>query len=235
VTRPSDPEPNEEYRASNDERMLDSSPFQQPDTKPMVAMVVGVQSENEQSDNVISGRIPRPPASAELVEAERPLGQAQVAEQSLAIRNDIYPTVPLRLDNDKPEIIGPAPNEWPYGSGEFIWPLQGWLTQDYHVRHRAVDIAAPIGTPIIAVDRGTVTRAGWNEQGYGLFVIVDHNIGYVTLYAHLSEIWVEAGDVVTQGQFLGAVGSTGNSTGPHLHLEVRDFGNRVNPLDFLGQ
>jgi len=137
--------------------------------------------------------------------------------------------------NDRANIVGPTPNEWPYGSGDFIWPLQGWMTQNYHSHHRAVDIAVPLGTPIVATDRGTVVRAGWNDQGYGLFVIIDHNIGYVTLYAHMSEIWVTEGDVVTQGQFLGAVGSTGNSTGPHLHFELRDFGQRVDPLNFLGQ
>lgn len=205
--------------AQSAEDMADNGATQQPDIKPLVSMVVGIQSKNEQRDDITSG------------------GRASTEDsvEPAAIRNDTYPTFPLRLENGKLEIVGPTPLEWPYGSGEFIWPLQGWLTQDYHTHHRAVDIAAPIGTPIVAVDRGRVTRAGWNEQGYGLFVIIDHNIGYVTLYAHLSEIWVKAGDIVTQGQFLGAVGSTGNSTGPHLHLEIRDFGKRVDPLDFLVQ
>jgi murein DD-endopeptidase MepM/ murein hydrolase activator NlpD len=135
--------------------------------------------------------------------------------------------------------VAPAPQQvpanWPYGSGHFSWPLHGWLTQGYRYDHRAVDIAAPAGTPVTAADRGVVIRAGWNDQGYGLFVIIDHNIDYVTLYAHLSELFVGEGQVVAQGQALGQVGSTGNSTGPHLHFEIRDFGRLTNPLELLGR
>jgi murein DD-endopeptidase MepM/ murein hydrolase activator NlpD len=127
----------------------------------------------------------------------------------------------------------PVPDNWPYGSGHFTWPVYGWLSQGYHYDHRALDIAAPSGSFATAADRGVVVRAGWNDQGYGLFVIIDHNIDYVTLYAHLSEIFVQEGDVVAQGEVIGAIGSTGNSTGPHLHFEIRDFGRRVNPLEFL--
>ncbi len=128
---------------------------------------------------------------------------------------------------------GAVPANWPYGSGVFHWPLAGWLTQGYRYDHRAIDIAAPTGTPILAADRGVVVRAGWNQQGYGLFVIIDHNIDYVTLYAHLSEVLVEEGQVVAQGDLIGKVGSTGNSTGPHLHFEIRDFGRLTNPLELL--
>lgn len=128
---------------------------------------------------------------------------------------------------------GPLPANWPYGSGVFTWPLAGWLTQGYRYDHRALDIAAPSGTPVTAADRGVVRRAGWNSQGYGLFVIVDHNIDYVTLYAHLSEVFVTEGQVVGQGELIGKVGSTGNSTGPHLHFEIRDFGRLTNPLELL--
>ncbi len=129
----------------------------------------------------------------------------------------------------------PVPSDWIYGSGRFSWPIYGWLTQGYRADHRAVDVAAPTGTAVTAADRGVVIRAGWNSQGYGQFVIVDHNIDYITLYAHLSEVLVEEGEIVTAGQVLGRVGSTGNSTGPHLHFEIRDFGRRVDPLGFLMQ
>ncbi|MEZ4868415.1 MAG: peptidoglycan DD-metalloendopeptidase family protein [Caldilineaceae bacterium] len=128
---------------------------------------------------------------------------------------------------------GVVPENWPYGSGNFSWPLSGWLSQGYRYDHRALDIAAPVGTLVTAADRGVVIRAGWNNQGYGLFVVIDHNIDYVTLYAHLSEINVEVGQVVAQGQAIGKVGSTGNSTGPHLHFEIRDFGRLTNPLELL--
>ncbi len=133
------------------------------------------------------------------------------------------------------EVEGPIPKDWPYGSGNFTWPVYGWLSQGYRYDHPAVDIAAPPNTFVTAADRGVVIRAGWNDQGYGLFVVIDHNIDYVTLYAHLDEIFVEEGEVVAQGQILGVVGSTGNSTGPHLHFEIRDFGRRTNPLELLMQ
>ena len=132
-----------------------------------------------------------------------------------------------------PTVAGPLPKNWPYGSGNFTWPVYGWLSQPYRDDHRAIDIAAPIGTFVTAADRGVVVRAGWNDQGYGLFVVIDHNIDYLTLYAHLSDVYVKEGEVVAQGQVIGAVGSTGNSTGPHLHFEIRDFGQRTNPLALL--
>jgi len=133
--------------------------------------------------------------------------------------------------NNQP--LGPVPADWPYGSGKFTWPVYGWLSQSYRFDHRALDVAANQGTPVTAADRGVVVRAGWNDQGYGRFVIIDHRIDYVTLYAHLDRILVSEGDVVGQGQVIGTVGSTGNSTGPHLHFEIRDFGRLVNPLELL--
>lgn len=132
-----------------------------------------------------------------------------------------------------PTMIGPVPKDWPYGSGNFMWPVYGWMSQGYRDDHRAIDIAAPSGTFVTAADRGVVMRAGWNDQGYGMFVVIDHNIDYITLYAHLTEVLVKEGDIVAQGQIIGTIGSTGNSTGPHLHFEIRDFGRRANPLDFL--
>lgn len=126
-----------------------------------------------------------------------------------------------------------VPAQWPYGSGRFTWPVYGWMSQGYREDHRALDIAAPPGTFVAAADRGVVMRAGWNEQGYGNFVVIDHQIDYVTLYSHLSDILVAEGDVVGQGQMIGTVGSTGNSTGAHLHFEIRDFGRRTNPLELL--
>lgn len=131
------------------------------------------------------------------------------------------------------QMIGPLPEDWPYGSGNFMWPVFGLMSQGYRNDHRAIDVAANTGTFITASDRGEVIRAGWNDQGYGMFVVIDHNIDYITLYAHMSEVFVKEGDIVSQGQIIGAIGSTGNSTGPHLHFEIRDFGRRANPLDLL--
>lgn len=97
--------------------------------------------------------------------------------------------------------------------------------------HRAIDYGAPTGTPIMAVADGTITFAGWSSIGYGNFVKIKHNGIYGTNYAHLHEIYVSPGEFVEQGDIIGTVGSTGYSTGPHLHYEVTVYGELKNPLE----
>jgi murein DD-endopeptidase MepM/ murein hydrolase activator NlpD len=123
--------------------------------------------------------------------------------------------------------------DWPYGDGKFIWPVTGWISQGAHPGHWAIDIATPLGTPVKAVDRGKVIKAGWNPTGYGFRVVIDHGIDYVTLYGHLQDIYVKEGETVGKGQVIGLSGSNGNITGPHLHFEIRDFGYLVDPLKLL--
>ena len=126
------------------------------------------------------------------------------------------------------------PAEWlKYGDGHFVWPVKGVISQGFSRSHRGIDIAVPWGTPVVAADNGVVVKSGYSSTGYGGRVIIDHNIDYVTLYAHLSQAFVREGDVVRKGQVIGLVGSTGNSTGPHLHFEVRDFGYLVDPRKLL--
>ncbi len=122
---------------------------------------------------------------------------------------------------------------WPYGDGHFRWPLRGPITQEWRDDHPALDIAAAADTPVVAADTGRVAWAGWDFTGYGWLVILDHGNGYRTYYAHLHTIWVARDEVVLKGQPLGTVGSTGRSTGPHLHFEIRDYGRRVNPMTLL--
>ena len=98
--------------------------------------------------------------------------------------------------------------------------------------HTGIDLAAPAGTHIYSWRSGTVTFAGWSG-GYGNFIIVDHGDGFVTRYAHCSKIAVTKGQTVSQGQVIGYVGTTGNSTGNHLHFEVKVNGNFVNPRNYL--
>lgn len=119
------------------------------------------------------------------------------------------------------------------GSTNFIWPTTGIITQYPTWYHMAFDIASNALPPIIAADTGTVTFAGCINWGYGCHVVIDHGNGYSTLYAHMSAISVSAGQAVNQGQQLGNVGSTGRSTGPHLHFEIRQGGTLLNPQDFL--
>ncbi|WP_417482772.1 M23 family metallopeptidase [Maricaulis sp.] len=99
-------------------------------------------------------------------------------------------------------------------------------------RHTGIDLAAPQGTPVHAAGPGMVTYAGWNYEGsqdWGLLVAIDHGEGWVTLYAHLSDIDVVAGDPVNAGAELGQIGTTGNATGPHVHFELRHAGERLDP------
>jgi murein DD-endopeptidase MepM/ murein hydrolase activator NlpD len=113
------------------------------------------------------------------------------------------------------------------------WPVVGPITQGFQSSHLALDIGAPYGTPVHAVDDGTIVYADWAQTGYGYTVIIDHGEGLQTWYSHLKGALLQAGDPVTRGQPLGEVGSTGRSTGPHVHFEVRLNGDRVNPIDYL--
>jgi murein DD-endopeptidase MepM/ murein hydrolase activator NlpD len=126
-----------------------------------------------------------------------------------------------------------APGNAPRGGGRFVWPSTGYVTQGFGRYHAAIDLASYIGNPVKAADAGYVAESGWSNVGYGYHIVIDHGNGYQTLYAHLSKMLVKAGQTVTQGQLVGAVGSTGNSTGPHLHFEVRLNGMAQNPFNFL--
>lgn len=118
--------------------------------------------------------------------------------------------------------------------GQFVWPIGGVITQRYVWYHKGVDIATAMGTPVLAADAGRVMAAGWPDNtGYGNRVMLDHGNGYATLYGHLSKVHVTVGQTVRRGDQIGAEGSTGRSTGPHLHFEVRRGGVAINPLEFL--
>jgi murein DD-endopeptidase MepM/ murein hydrolase activator NlpD len=118
--------------------------------------------------------------------------------------------------------------------GSFVWPASGYVSQGYRFYHKAIDIANKGAGPILAADGGTVIGAGWlANEGYGNRVMVDHGNGYVTLYAHMSSVAVVAGQRVNRGDVLGQMGSTGRSTGTHLHFEIRTAGGLLNPLNFL--
>jgi murein DD-endopeptidase MepM/ murein hydrolase activator NlpD len=118
-------------------------------------------------------------------------------------------------------------------TGAFSWPTQGTITQGFWAYHRALDIANSIGTPIYAADGGYVAYAGWSNVGYGYMILIEHGNGFRTLYGHLSYYYVDQGQYVGKGQVIGAMGSTGNSTGPHLHFEIRYGGATQNPNAYL--
>lgn len=134
-----------------------------------------------------------------------------------------------------PSAPAAAPARPAASSGGFAWPMCARVTSEYGPRwgsmHRGIDLGAPSGSPIRSVAAGTVIYAGW-QNGYGNITLIDHG-GVVSAYAHQSSFAVGQGARVSQGQVIGYVGMTGNTTGPHLHLELRVGGSAVNPRQYL--
>lgn len=129
-----------------------------------------------------------------------------------------------------------------YRGGALPWPVSGTVNSEFGMRmhpefntklmHTGIDIVAPIGTPVSSVAAGEVLYAGW-QRGYGQVIIIDHGGNLLTIYGHLSRMDVRDGQEVSAGQTIGGVGSTGISTGPHLHFEVRINGDAKNPRNYL--
>jgi len=117
-------------------------------------------------------------------------------------------------------------------TSRFVWPSSGYLSQAYWSGHRAIDIAGQLGTPVTAAADGTVVQVEHDDE-YGIHVLLDHGNGYETFYAHLRGSDVEAGDEVRKQQQIGVVGSTGKSTGPHLHFEIRKDGVHLDPFEVV--
>jgi LysM repeat protein len=150
-------------------------------------------------------------------------------------RQWIIPTIARGRAGVSPSVYGAGAcqgsYEGAYGSGAFIWPAGNHVLSgnDYWDGHLGIDIAAGEGAPIYAADAGVVVFAGWATGGYGNMVMIDHGNGYQTVYAHMSSVSAYCGQSVRQGTIIGYAGSTGNSTGAHLHFEVRYQGGFVNP------
>lgn len=131
---------------------------------------------------------------------------------------------------------------WVQGTGQLGWPVSGEITSPYGYRvhpiwgttiyHSGIDIGVDEGTPVHAADSGVIVWSGW-MGGYGYAVVIDHGNGLSTLYGHNSELAVDEGQSVSKGQVVAYAGSTGNSTGPHVHFEVRENGDPVDPIGYL--
>lgn len=122
------------------------------------------------------------------------------------------------------------------GTGSFVWPTTDHTISGYNydpVVHPAIDIGGQEGNPIYAADTGVIVYAGWSDFGYGYLLVIDHGNGYQTAYAHLSAVGATCGQSVIRGGLVGALGNTGNSTGPHLHFEIVYNGVKVNPFDYV--
>jgi len=191
-------------------------------------------------------------ARAEATRVQRPLSEDPLIDQNLVavlpepapaptlVAAAAAPSAPIKDDTDQ-QIAAIGPSMRPLVSQfNAVWPTAGEITTYFGEvgrfsprGHSGLDIAGPEGTAVVAADEGEILKAYWNEDGYGGLVIIGHPSGYETWYGHLESFDVEEGDQVKRGQEIGVMGSTGFSTGPHLHFEVRQDGQLCNPLTFL--
>jgi len=153
-------------------------------------------------------------------------------------------SAPIGVTRENPalaRVLGPGACEpisgGAVGYGTFVWPTQKHYLSGYDYspksNHWGIDLAGQLGEGIFAVDAGVVVYSGWNNYGYGNMIILDHGNGWQSLYAHMSELYRFCGQSVGQGEAIGAIGSTGRSSGAHLHFELMSPGYKVNPWDFL--
>jgi len=188
--------------------------------------MAALKSKQEESKKVLDEIM------ADIAQYEKALKAQEAAEA--AAREEIRRlTMP---SNSSPQTV--------YTGGKFAWPsTSSYITSPYGTRthpvtgqvktHTGLDIGAAMGTNIFAAAEGTVLVAGWNAGGYGNYVVIDHGGGLTTLYAHCSSLNVSAGQKVSRGQVIAKCGSTGMSTGPHLHFEVLQNGAHTNPSAYL--
>jgi len=150
-------------------------------------------------------------------------------------RQWLVPTIPRGKAGVSSSLLGPGTcpggYDGAYGTGGFIWPADNHTISgnDYWSGHLGIDLAAGLGAPVYAADSGVVVFAGGAFGGYGNMIMIDHGNGYQTLYAHLNSVRAGCGSSVYQGQTIGFAGNSGNSTGAHLHFEVRYLGGFVSP------
>jgi murein DD-endopeptidase MepM/ murein hydrolase activator NlpD len=152
-------------------------------------------------------------------------GGQLVAGQRLMVPGGVKPVEDLPPAPAAPTTRG--------GASYFGWPTTGVITQSYGSYHGGIDIANSSKTPIFAAQSGEVVYAGWDNSGYGYMIMIDHHNGWRTRYAHLSGMYPKVGDWVSRGDLIALMGSTGNSTGPHLHFEIITRGYRFNPMTYL--
>lgn len=199
----------------------------------------GINHEVKSGDTVLSV------AKKYQVNADQIISANKLADASdinigdlLFIPNGVKPTqVVSSYQPAKPvNVYAPAPtdSEEPTDTGtKFLWPTNSTrITQYFSWSHSGLDIGNKTGQPIYAAEAGKVERAGWSS-GYGYNVVINHGNGIQTLYGHASELYVKAGDTVSRGDVIAAIGSTGWSTGPHLHFEVRINDVRKNPINYI--
>lgn len=153
------------------------------------------------------------------------VGQRLVIPDGLMPKNDQVAPVPMLAKTPDAGTVT--------ATGVWIWPTKGIITQPFRPWHKGVDIANHDGGPILAADAGTVILIGWDTTGYGNRIVINHGNGFLTLYAHMSRFDVKLGQTVKRGDQIGMMGSTGHSTGTHLHFEIRTAKGNIDPLGQL--
>jgi len=246
-------------RLSTSERFSSNSKLEQPTQPTSIPIAVPKAADISEQENSASIEIEVPSASA-TVEEEKPQPRQLVQQGPITIpvpkpERQTLAAVPAPTSSYNPiintplgEMVSPQlpplspPDMYlpdsPAPFNGYIWPTKGVITSGYGRRwgrmHRGIDIAAPIGTPVVAAAPGVIVSAGWNSGGYGKLVEIQHPDGSLTLYAHNNRILVRRGQEVAQGEQISEMGSTGRSTGPHLHFEVHPSGRgAVNPMAYL--
>lgn len=189
-----------------------------------------ITQENDQLDQTYRATLQEGSAGEAVVTAEIQTVDGQEHGRTILAR-----TV---LSEATDEIVEVGTRNVGIGTGEFDLPVYGYtFTSGFKWRwgklHSGVDLAVPEGTPVYAADNGKVIVAGDLDNGYGNYIILDHQNGYKTLYAHNSELLVAVGDIVAKGEQIALSGNTGNSTGPHLHFEVHVNDEKVDPQQYL--
>ncbi len=236
-------------------RPLTTYAVQPGDTVPTIAQRAALSLETlmqvnhlVSGDDLVTGELlVLPPVDGKMIRVEPGQSLAQIAQSNridplvLLAVNNLTATGPMpaevfipAVSTDLPparRVIPAPPSETRRHLVRFIWPAQATLTQTFWPYHPGIDLANPVGTPVVAADAGRVMFAG--VGGYGIYVEIDHGNGFTTLYGHLSKTEVSAGELVSAGQLIGLMGMTGRATGPHLHFEVRYHGVPQNPLDLL--
>ncbi len=220
------------------ENKLTAQSYIRPGNKLVILPVTGISHSVKKGETVASIAKRYGVDSEKIVEGNRLADASDIGiGQKLMIPGGApYSTpiraVPANLGSVR-NIFVPTPAAQETGT-LMIWPT-AWriITQYYSWRHTGLDIDGNYNTPTYAADDGVVVAAGWNSGGYGLQIVIDHGNGIKTRYAHHSKIFVSVGERVGRGQAIGMVGTTGRSTGTHLHFEVMVNGSRVNPLRYI--
>jgi murein DD-endopeptidase MepM/ murein hydrolase activator NlpD len=219
--------------AQQTQTAIAAAPIPTPVQRPVEQAALPPPTSQQAPPPVAVQPMPAPPANAPPSAAQPPVAVVTPPPTQPAPQAAPQPAPPVPSALTAPEPVDPA------RAGRFLWPVRGVVVSDYGpkpggLQNDGVNIAAPRGTPFRAAEAGTVIYAGNELRGFGNLLLLRHEGGYVTAYAHADELLVQRGDNVRRGQTIGRVGSSGGVATPQLHFEVRRGTRAVNPAEYLG-